>query len=169
MAVWQFNIQLIPAEWAEENNFDVANLYSTDSFDTEIAWSRKQPRYDFKEILSEVLPKSESWHIDLLTWGDSQGHDIQVWYENKTVESMCFRVALNQKTEGVIEGILKAALELNCVFFFPETKTIGASERVVLTAAVYNSNAAKFVKNPRGFLKNLSEIKPPNYLSSADE
>jgi hypothetical protein len=60
MAAWQFQIVLIPQEWAVEANFDSSSLYESDGYETTIAWKRHQPTSDFKDQLSKVLPESKS-------------------------------------------------------------------------------------------------------------
>ena len=155
MATWQFTIEFIPRDWAEDNMSNVQELYDSDGYNTQVAWKKSQPVIDFIAILSEILPLSESWHKDLLTWGDVKSHDIQVWHENQMVESITLRLDLQQNFNSLLINIVKAAIKLNCMFFIPEKKSIIEPNEFELKNAALNSQAAKFVKDPIEVLKNI--------------
>ena len=79
MATWQFQIELIPRQWAEESNFDVEALYDSEGHDSSTAWENYSSPIDLEQLVSEILPKNESWHSDLKVWGKTDSNDIQVW------------------------------------------------------------------------------------------
>ena len=155
MATWQFSIILIPKLWAEENKFDSSFLYSEEGYDTEIAWEKHQPAPIFKNILSNILPTSKSWNKDLLCWGNEEEHDIQVWYVNNTIDGIHVRLDLNQKLNSIITKLIKTAKELDCVLFLPELKINTEANEFELKKVLQSSQAAKFVKDPYGFLSDL--------------
>ena len=152
MATWQFTIEFIPRDWAKDNMSNVQELYDSDGYSTEVAWKKDQPVTDFVAILSEVLPVSESWHKDLLTWGDVKSHDIQVWYENQMVKNITLRLDLKQNFNNLLINIVKAAIKLNCMFFIPEKESIVEPNVFRLKNAALSSQAANFVKDPIEFL-----------------
>lgn len=147
MATWQFSIVFIPASWAEENGYSSSLLYDDDGYDTECAWEGRQPAPEFKDVLGDIFPSSKSWHDDLLTWGDTKEHDIQVWYENETIDGIHIRLDLNQSLSDIFIKVVKAANALNCAFFFPEFKSVVEANEFELKKAINNSNSAKFVWN----------------------
>ena len=155
MATWQFTIEFIPRNWAEDNMSNVQELYDSDGYSTEVAWKKSQPVTDFVAILSEILPVSESWHKDLLTWGDEKSHDIQVWHENQMVKSITLRLDLQQNFNSLLINIVKAAIKLNCMFFIPEKESIVEPNEFRLKNAASSSQAAKYVKDPIVFLNNI--------------
>ncbi|WP_039033180.1 hypothetical protein [Shewanella sp. ECSMB14102] len=157
MATWQFLVVLIPASWAEENSYSSSALYDEEGYDTECAWNGRQPESDFKDTLGEVLPPSKSWHEELLTWGNEKEHDIQVWYENETIDGIHIRLDLNQNLNEIIIKVVKAAHALNCALFFPELKLVAEANVFEMKNAIKNSNAAKFVSNPQEFINELSK------------
>lgn len=157
MATWQFSVVLIPASWAEENSYSSSSLYDEEGYDTECAWKGRQPESEFKAVLGEILPPSKSWHEELLTWGNEKEHDIQVWYENETIDGIHIRLDLNQNLNEIIIKVVKAAHALNCALFFPEFKLVSEANEFEIKNAIKNSNAAKFVSNPQEFLNELSK------------
>lgn len=67
MAVWQFTVTYIPTNWAKGNNYSTLNLYDDNGyFVTSTTWLNRQPLTNFKELLSEVLPVTDSWSCDML-------------------------------------------------------------------------------------------------------
>jgi len=157
MATWQFSVVFIPSSWAEANSYNSSLLYDEDGYDTECAWKDKQPDSSFIKVLSEILPASKSWHDDLLTWGDTKEHDIQVWYEEKKIDGIHIRIDLNKDLNEIIIKVVKAAKTLGCSLFFPEFKKIVEANEFELKSALKKSNAAKFVNNPQEFLNEISK------------
>ncbi len=150
MATWQFSVVLIPVSWAEENSYSSSALYDEEGYETVCAWKDRQPAPEFKAVLGEILPPSKSWHEELLTWGDEEKHDIQVWFEDETIDGVHIRLDLNQKLNEIIIRVVKAAKTLNCALFFPEFKSVAEANEFELKNAIKKSNAAKFVRNPEG-------------------
>ncbi len=156
MATWQFSVVLIPASWAEENSYSSSALYDDEGYDTECAWKGRQPESGFKAVLGDILPPSKSWHEELLTWGNEKEHDIQVWFENETIDGIQIRLDLNQTLNEMIVKVVKSAKALDCALFFPELKSVAEANEFELKGAIKNSNAAKFVRNPQEFLNEIS-------------
>lgn len=144
MAIWQFSVVFIPTSWAKRNNYNISLFYNEEGYNTRCAWKENQPNLPFIDILSKILPISESWHNNLLTWGKSTEHDIQVWYENRVISSICIRLDLRQKINEIIVKITDAAKTLDCVLFFPELKKMVEPNDLELRNALRDSNAAKF-------------------------
>lgn len=157
MATWQFSVVLIPASWAEENSYSSSSLYDEEGYDAERAWKDRQPASAFKTVLGEILPPSKSWHEELLAWGNEEEHDIQVWFENETIDGIHIRLDLNQKLNEIIIKVVKAAKTLECALFFPELKSVAEANEFELKNAIKKSNAAKFVRNPQEFLNEISK------------
>ena len=157
MATWQFSVVLIPASWAEENSYSSSALYDEEGYDTECAWKGRQPESEFKAVLGDILPPSKSWHEALLTWGNEKEHDIQVWFENETIDGIHIRLDLNQNLNEIIVKVVKLAKTLNCALFFPEFKSVTEANEFQLKDAIKKSNAAKFVCNPQEFLNEISK------------
>ena len=157
MATWQFSIVLLPASWAEENSYDASLLYDEEGYSTECAWRERQPGSAFIDVLSKILPPSQAWHDDLLTWGKTEEHDIQVWYEDKEIEGIHIRLDLNQNSNELIAKLIEAAQALKCALFLPEYEKIIEANEFELTKSLKESNAAKFVMNPKEFLNEISK------------
>lgn len=152
MAAWQFIIILVPRDWAVEADFDPSSLYDSDGYETEITWKNRQPTTNFKDLLSRILPPSESWSDTLLCWGNEKENDIQVGYENSTVKDIQIRLALQTQFKPLIGKLIEVVNELNCVLFFPELRLISNATEMKLVESIQMSRAARFVTDPRKYL-----------------
>ncbi len=157
MAVWQVPIELVPAKWAEDHDFQTDRLYGEDGFDTTCAWIENQPVENLDEIFSSILPKADSWSEDLTMWGDDKVHDISVWHEEGQIFSIGFRLDLRENISNLMSALCNAATILNCVLFVPGQKVMFKPNVFELKQYILKSNAAKFVSDPEGFLNGLSE------------
>ncbi|EPR5147930.1 hypothetical protein ACU6FY_004579 [Vibrio alginolyticus] len=157
MAIWQFSVVLIPASWAEENSYSSSSLYDDEGYDTAYLWKDRQPVSDLTVVFDEIPPPSKSWDRELLVWGNEKEHDIQVWYDGEAVESIHIRLDLNHELCEIINKVIKAAIALDCVLFFPEFKSVVMASESELKHAIKKSNAAKFMSDPKGFFNNVKE------------
>jgi hypothetical protein len=156
VAIWQVPIEFVPTLWAEENDFKVAQLYDEDGFDTSCAWEKHQPTKDLERLFGHILPAAKSWDEDLLLWGNDKTHDIHVWREEGLIFSIGFRLDLREKITSIASSLIEVANELDCVFFVPDQEKLFEPNMFAFIQYVRNSNAAKFVKDPAGYLDEVS-------------
>lgn len=149
MAAWQFKIEFIPRRWAERNAYDASLVQGEDGYDVADAWVGDQPREGFQHELDGIIPRARAWHEDLLFWGSTTGHDIQVGFENRTVSYILLRVGLYDDFAPVLDRALPVAHRLDCVWFYPEHRTIEVPTRGGVRRAVTASSAARFVDGER--------------------
>ncbi len=157
MAVWQVSIELVPIKWAEVNKYDVGLLYDEDGFDTTCAWLENQPPKDLDFIFGKILPKAESWSDDLIVWGSEKKHDISIWHEEDIVFSIGYRLDLRENIVSLMNSLVNSAIELNCVIFVPGQHALFKPNVFELKQYILKSNAARFVKDPKAFLNEISE------------
>lgn len=157
MAIWQFVVGLIPRTWVERDGNVPEMLYDDDGYhDMSIAWENNQPDVNLSELISSVLPPTESWCDSLKIWGDLSRNDFQVGYEGDNVESVKARIDTREGTSHVCAKIVELARALDCCLFFPATRAITVADVAVLSAAVQNSRAARYSAAPREFIEQLS-------------
>ena len=155
MAIWQFNVDLIPRLWIEKHTYSILELYDEEGYDLGIAWKDNQPEKKYKDILTNILPEGKSWHDNLLCWGDDKKSDITVWSDNGIIDGIQIRISLNDNLNDMLVKIVEAAIKLNCVFFYPEYKTISEANESELKKALMNSRASRYIKSPRKFLESI--------------
>ena len=142
MAIWQFLIELIPRDWAEENAYNAGLLQGDEGYATQIAWERRQPEFDVVPVLSRILPLAESWHKDLICFGDSKSDDVEVWYQDQVIEGISIRIDLKKDVKRTVVKVVGAAKKLGCIFFIPEKGSFVEANEFALIKMVKKSDAA---------------------------
>jgi hypothetical protein len=150
MAIWQFLIELIPRDWAEENSYNAGLLQSDEGYATQIAWESRQPEIDVVPVLSRILPLAESWHKDLIFFGDNQSDDIEVWCQDQVIDGISIRIDLKKDVKRTVVKVVRAAKKLGCIFFIPEKESFVEANEFALIKMVKESDAAElYVKKRR--------------------
>lgn len=104
------------------------------------------------EGLSELLSEKKSWSPSLRIWGDEKSHDVQVWSDGSTIESVQFRLDANNLSVSLMTGICDLARSLDCVFATADGAVIQPSSEAMVREMM-RSPAMQFVQNPEGFLE----------------
>lgn len=157
MAIWQFVVELIPREWADrDGNFPEMLYDSNGCHNMSAAWKNNQPATNLAELISNVLPRAESWSDSLKIWGDQSRNDIQVGYDGDNVEFVLARIDTREDTLPMCAKIVDLALALDCSLFFPAARSVTVADIAVFCMAVQNSKAARFSAAPREFIEQLN-------------
>jgi hypothetical protein len=156
VAVWQIPIGLVPAKWAEKNEYSTDTLYDEDGYqNTSRAWEEYQPTLNLDELFSNMLAKANSWDEDLTVWGNDEKHDISIWREEGAITSICFRLDLREPITKLLMALVEAANKLNCLLFIGGQKVMIKPNIFELKKYILKSNARSFVSDPESFLKDL--------------
>jgi len=149
MAIWQFLIELIPRDWAEENSFNSSLLQSDEGYETQIAWEGRQSEIYIVPVLTKIFPLAESWHEDLISFGDSSSDDIEVWHQDKVIIGISFRIDVRKDFKRTVVKLVNAAKKLGCVFFIPEKGSFVEANEFALFRMVRESEAALIYQKPK--------------------
>lgn len=155
MAIFQFTVVLIPSKWVSNAENDIASLYTEEGYDISEAWEQFQATEEVTHLLSRILPEGKGWSHNQRVWGNEEASDIQVWYENGIIESITIRLDLRNEISSLMTKVVNLANELNCDLFIPGGGKIIKPNIFELNKAASESNAAKFLKDPEGFLDGI--------------
>jgi hypothetical protein len=78
MALWQFNVELIPKAWFERSGNDLNDLILDDGYETSSAWRDHQPNVDIDTLMANIFVPTDSWHSEIRIWSNEKESDIQV-------------------------------------------------------------------------------------------
>ena len=156
MAIWQVSIVFIPAQWADDNQFQTDSLYCDEGFDTTIVWSQNTIKKDFENSFNSILPQAESWDEEIDIWGNTKTNDLKIIREGNKIECVMCRLDLRDNVFGLINSIINSAISLNCVLFIPSQRIIIKPNLFELKKYILQSSAAKYVNNPEASLNSLT-------------
>ena len=157
MAIWQFDIALVPesALVADPDLFE--HSVTPDGIDTAAWWSSVSVPSDLELRLGDILPKADSWSDELSVWGAEDGHRIDVCRDVDVIESLTVRIDAREDTSDFVKAVCAFAQSMQCRFYGFDSHADIEPTPAALLAAIQVSDATKFVRDPRGFLTEIAE------------
>ena len=155
MATWQFDFSFVPIS-------DLSSTFEKDengSFDFSSFWIKNQPPENYRELIAKFLLPSISWSKDILMFGKEDKTCIDVSLENNYVVDISVRIDLRTFNMDLMNKIVDLAKLFKCSLFLYETNELIESNSQILFEKIKNSNAAKFVIDPRKFLDEIDPNK----------
>ena len=162
MAIWQFTIELVPRTWSLRFDAKSSDLLSANGREMSVAWKDNQLKVDVEHIIKNFFPIARSWCPELRCWGNEKETDLQVFYENESVESITARVDARTEVGVVCLKIVDISNALDCVLYLPEMNSIIEPTVIGITRAISQSRAAKFAANPHSFFDELQRSSQTN-------
>lgn len=156
MAVWQFNVALLPLRWIEAGGA-VGGLFGEEGFEPAVAW-RGYEDVRLEESLDAVLPRAKSRHAELALWGSAEGDSIQLWRHRGRVESIQVHFDLRNPNMALFRQLTDFARAANLAIVVLATQAVLAADPHQLIRAAAESDAAHFVVDPASFLMNVSAV-----------
>ena len=153
MAAWQFKLVPIPKSWLDSGG-ELDALYEVDGLETRQCWlSYRNPM--LVGGLGKLLPRSESWHPQLLTWGSTQSDDIQLFVEDDAVVSLFIRFDLRRNNKSLFAALVECMKDYGLVALVPDLRRVVEPDMSALQNLARTSDAARFVADPQAFLASI--------------
>ncbi len=168
MAIWQFSLHLIPRGvlLAQLGGVPLRLDEETWWSDTEW-WGGHTLSDDVVNLLDEVLPRIEDhWSKNSRAWGGYDGDIVEVAYEEeggdgaRTIEDFSVRFDLRQWNPALAETVCRIAAQGDCLLLTSDLMLI-EPRLELLVQEIQQSDAVRFVTDPRGFLDKLQGL--PHY------
>lgn len=153
MATWQYDLFIIPRKKIEQ--LGCSGSISEELYDQTQWWKDSATPQDVASRIDEVLDKGSSWSNSLLTWGVEDGNRIDLLLEENLVSELQVRLDLRNLSEDFLQQVVDLADSLGGVFCSDDW-TLLQPDIQSLARAMVDSNAARFVADPLGFLENLA-------------
>lgn len=154
MAVWQFVCDLIPASAATVNG--VAAVRMSDEQLATIALNFSQSTTTaIIDRVGLLLPEKQSLVAGLRIWGDEKTDDVQIAFCGAEIEQVQFRLTVAGLSLPLVVGICALARDFDCVLA-EHSGAIIRPDRDALFRAVLQSDAARYVSNPRRYLREAT-------------
>jgi hypothetical protein len=152
MALWHFKIELIPLERLCGRSQITADEYDGAGF-----WSERQPPENFRDRLSAISAPIESWHEDLLWFGEKEQDRIDVWFEGDRVKSITARVDCRGTKVEFVRQIVLLAADWSCALVEHRYLNVLPGTFDGLIAAIANSPNNRFMVDPEFWLPKLAD------------
>jgi hypothetical protein len=160
MATWQFDVHLIPRCKLQQVFGFIPHMLDKEAFDATNWWQNVALPTHYRELLSALVPFNASVPFDASScedielWGDMEGDRVEVCRHEGEIDSVYVRINVTDLNTAFINGISSFAQACDCLIFTEDKRLLEPSADL-LDKAVLQSNAARFVANPRASLDNL--------------
>jgi hypothetical protein len=94
-------------------------------------------------------------------WGAEDGHRIDLWRDGEAIESIKVRIDARKPATKFIESVCAFAKSMQCRFYGYNAHAEIDSTPAALLAALRESDATKFVRDPRDFLSEIADRADP--------
>lgn len=135
MAIWQLSFKLIPAD---------GHFYEKDILLGDVSTS----------ILSSELPVNQSWCEENKLFGCLDTTCVEICIFNSMIDEISVRMDIRSLSKSQLDCIIKFA-QFNNLQISHDEKVLMASIDNVLSM-ICNSNALRYVEDPRQFFMSLS-------------
>jgi hypothetical protein len=148
MAVWQFDVFFLQRE-SEIPSVEPGAFLRIPSL--------PHTRYDLGRFLTDEFGAPKPYSDHLLVWGDETGNRVDVRFlESRAVEKVGIRCDARAPSFSFCEKVCAHARAMGCVLFSPEQQLLIEPEPSDLWAALEASQAAAFVRDPKGYIEALA-------------
>ena len=154
MAVWQFVCDLIPSTAAKIDGVRATRMSREHLDGVQLAFP-PAACIAFFERLDRLLPEKQSWSPDLRIWGDEKTDDVQVGIRDGQIEDVQFRINVADLRMPIVEGFCLLARDFECALATRQGTILRPYSDSFLRA-VMQSDAALYIKNPEGYLREAT-------------
>jgi hypothetical protein len=133
MAIWQYDIHLLPRARALEIQSPIASKEG-ELIDTTGWWDAYNKKESLVRALSRVLPEARSWSPELRTWGAEGGHRIDLWGNGWELEDVMVRIDLREPPYAFCQTILNIAQQHDLMIVLEDGRVISPETTELVTA-----------------------------------
>lgn len=157
MAIWQFEILLVPRERVVQELGAVDARMTREKWEATDWWSQHQPPSDFQSRIGALLPPYKSWSREILMWGSEDADRIHICLDDarERVEEVSIRFDLRLPCEQFARAITEFAHHADCVLAAWPFHTFEPSLDQLM-AEIAGSESARYVRAPREYFEELA-------------
>lgn len=160
MALWQFRLILLPERVLLKEYDTVPSVLSMEMAEDFGWWLDVQPPPDLERQMDSILPPKKSWSSSVTMWGNEDSNDAYVSYADegkRAVEEIAFRIDARVISTELVSAICTLAHQLGCMLMTADYKIL-LPEESVLSDAINNSTAKRFLEDPESTLQSLDQV-----------
>jgi len=122
MAVWQFDLQLMPDQVVPDAPDCIESAITDDGLDTMNWWLANQPKDDYRQIIANAFSPLDSWCPEILRWGDENKVLVEAFISDGTLEGIGIRVDVRNIDRELINTMTQLVAKLDCQIYVMETQ-----------------------------------------------
>ncbi len=150
MALWQFELNLIPKKVFVKDDGSFPLQLSEDELDSISGWNDAELSLEASTLIERFLPKNPSRSQNHVLWGKEDLSCIHIFYDNGLQTSVWIRLDLRDFNKNLIDLVVDLSKLMDAIGINDNGELFPVSKNS-LKEQVLKSNAFKFVSDPRGF------------------
>lgn len=156
MAVWQFDLQLIPDQIVLDAPQCIESAITDDGLDAANWWLANQPNDEYRQVIANAFSPLDSWCPEILRWGDENKVLVEAFVSDGTLEGIGIRVDVRNIDRESIASLIQLVAKLDCQIYVMETQQIVSPDVDAFLPHLVRSKAVKFARDPKGFIERLA-------------
>lgn len=156
MATWQFGFHYIPVNTMSKRELNPGSRVTDTVRDEIIDWSTRQPPSESLSRLRLMLGSGKSWSENLEVLGDLESTCVSIYKAQGMISEISSRVDLRNFSSEILNAMLEFAVEGNCLLLTDDNNRVIGPTLSEVKAEIRNSPAYRFVKDPQGFIANMT-------------
>jgi hypothetical protein len=153
MAVWQFDLQLMPNQVAADAPDCIDSAITEDGLDTTNWWLTNQPKDDYRRTIANAFSPLDSWCPETLRWGDEDKVLVEAFFSDGRLEGIGIRIDVRNIDLESIATMTQLAAKLDCQIYVMETQQIVTPDLDSFVPHLKKSKAAEFGLDPKEFIE----------------
>ena len=154
MAAWQYTVYLVPKKEVEEKYGFSCKVIEEEFLENFAGW-HNYPQAKVNHLLSKVYGSPQITSYGPVLFGKDDGSCVKIITKGNVLEDITIRLDLRDEVKVQIEALLELCDLLDGVFVSPDL-AVFECKKDALIDSIKESDALKFVQNPRGFLDGLN-------------
>jgi hypothetical protein len=156
MAVWQFDLQLMPDQIVLDAPQCIESAITDDGLDTANWWLANQPNDEYRQVIANAFSPLDSWCPEILRWGDENKVLVEAFVSDGTLQGIGIRVDLRNIDRESIASLIQLVAKLDCQIYVMETQQIVSPDVDAFLPHLVRSKAVEFAGDPKGFIQRLA-------------
>lgn len=158
MALWQFDVDLIPRTKVLELFAMVPQSIETEVFEETEWWKGYQLSSAHEQILDQCLARyTPSWRSNSQEWGAEDGNRVSIGVLDDSIDWIWIRIDVRDVSSTLLECLVKFAKEVDAVLLVIESMSIIEPDKQGLRREILGSNAFRFVADPEKYIKDFDD------------
>ena len=114
MAVWQFQIELVPKAVAEANSLRAGMVLTEEQRESVVWWKDQRLPVTLLRDVEKMLPSGKTWSKDLEVLGSLETSCLTILREGESLVEVQFRFDLRETTIELLETAVQFSRDLQC-------------------------------------------------------
>lgn len=147
MALWQYDVYLIPRQRIGELYSQVPERLDTEVYEQVDWWKGYRLQEDYQALLDHCLSRNKPWLPNCLEWGEADTNRISVGLHGDDIDWLWVRIDVRSRYGELIACIVDLARRLDCLMLLKDGMIVMQPNEPELLMRLKSSRASKLFKS----------------------